>query len=293
MSYQQHGFSETDLSRFREVQRLAYQCTVEISHDLTEGVTEIEACARMESWLRKRGVQDFFHKPFAWFGPRAAFEGFWNKLQFFPTRTRLKQDMAYILDVAPVVDGYIGDIGYSAALGENTVQTQMRRCLIEYRGLILQGVKAGKRFAQIYREVDAFIQHHGYQNAHRRYPQRVLAHRVAKVEPNALSGLTLLGFGARHLQWLVPQVLRARFLPQAGDGSPLWNDGAESEHVPLLGVWAVEPHLAFHGVGAKWEEILVITEKDAYWLDEEVPHMQEARAQGWIEVASLTDKEMS
>jgi hypothetical protein len=46
MSYQQHGFSETDLSRFREVQRLAYQCTVEISHDLTEGVTEIEACAR-------------------------------------------------------------------------------------------------------------------------------------------------------------------------------------------------------------------------------------------------------
>jgi hypothetical protein len=55
-------------------------------------------------------------------------------------------------------------------------------------------------FVQIYREVDAFIQHHGYQNAHRRYPQRVLAHRVAKVEPNALSGLTLLGFGARHLQ---------------------------------------------------------------------------------------------
>jgi hypothetical protein len=40
MSYQQHGFSETDLSRFREVQRLAYQCTVEISHDLTEGVTD-------------------------------------------------------------------------------------------------------------------------------------------------------------------------------------------------------------------------------------------------------------
>jgi hypothetical protein len=63
MSYQQHGFSETDLSRFREVQRLAYQCTVEISHHLTEGVTEIEACARMESWLRKRGVQDFFQSP--------------------------------------------------------------------------------------------------------------------------------------------------------------------------------------------------------------------------------------
>ncbi len=87
MSYQQHGFSETDLSRFREVQRLAYRCTVEISHDLTEGVTEIEACARMESWLRKRGVQDFFHKPFAWFDPRAAFEGFWNKFQSFQLKT--------------------------------------------------------------------------------------------------------------------------------------------------------------------------------------------------------------
>ena len=37
---------------------------------------------------------------------------------------------------------------------------------------------------------------------------------------------------------------------------------------------AVEPHLGFAGVGAKFEELLVITEDDAYWLDEDLPHVR-------------------
>jgi hypothetical protein len=40
------------------------------------------------------------------------------------------------------------------------------------------------------------------------------------------------------------------------------------------GLWAVEPHLGFRGVGAKFEELLVITDDDAYWLDDELPHVQ-------------------
>ncbi|OXH82904.1 Xaa-Pro aminopeptidase, partial [Burkholderia multivorans] len=40
------------------------------------------------------------------------------------------------------------------------------------------------------------------------------------------------------------------------------------------GLWAVEPHLGFAGVGAKFEELLVITEDDAYWLDDGLPHVR-------------------
>jgi hypothetical protein len=39
-------------------------------------------------------------------------------------------------------------------------------------------------------------------------------------------------------------------------------------------LWAVEPHLGFHGVGAKFEELLVITDSDAWWLDDDLPHVR-------------------
>jgi len=38
-------------------------------------------------------------------------------------------------------------------------------------------------------------------------------------------------------------------------------------------LWAVEPHLARGDIGVKWEELLVIENGDAYWLDDAVPHM--------------------
>jgi hypothetical protein len=44
----------------------------------------------------------------------------------------------------------------------------------------------------------------------------------------------------------------------------------------------VEPHLGFRGVGAKFEELLVVTEDSAYWLDDDLPHVRrwQARQQG-------------
>ena len=35
---------------------------------------------------------------------------------------------------------------------------------------------------------------------------------------------------------------------------------------PKPGLWAIEPHLSRDGVGAKWEEIRVVTDNDAYWF---------------------------
>jgi hypothetical protein len=39
-------------------------------------------------------------------------------------------------------------------------------------------------------------------------------------------------------------------------------------------MWAIEPHLGFRGVGVKFEELLVVTDDDAYWLDEDLPHVR-------------------
>jgi hypothetical protein len=82
------------------------------------------------------------------------------------------------------------------------------------------------------------------------------------------------GFGNRSLRLL------ARSLAvSVGEGwSPLWNGSRRSDHVPVAGVWAIEPHLGFHGVGVKFEEVLVVTEDDAYWLDDDLPHVRRWRS---------------
>lgn len=74
-------------------------------------------------WLRERGVRDWFHLPFAWFGDRTAFAGFKVPLQFFPTNRKLEPGMPFILDLAPVYKGFTADIGYSGCLGLNPCTT--------------------------------------------------------------------------------------------------------------------------------------------------------------------------
>lgn len=36
----------------------------------------------------------------------------------------------------------------------------------------------------------------------------------------------------------------------------------------------MEPHIGFREVGIKFEELLVVTEDDAYWLDDDLPHVR-------------------
>ena len=59
--------------------------------------------------------------------------------------------------------------------------------------------------------------------------------------------------------------------------APTWNAGKTSDHEPHDGLWLVEPHAGCGAVGAKWEEILVIENGKAYWLDDDVPHVRQWR----------------
>ncbi|MGH3788546.1 MAG: M24 family metallopeptidase [Pseudonocardiaceae bacterium] len=259
-----------DLAGFRELQQLAYAAAQSVASTLEPGVTEKQAARRIRQYLTDRGVQDWFHTPFAWFGDRTTFRGFRIPLQFFPTNRRLADGMPFILDCAPVRDGYVADIGYAGCLGTNRIYDQLMGDLAEYRALIVGRVNDGLPLQQIYRDVDALIARQGYDNRHRIYPGRVIGHQVGKVH-SRLPKFVVAGFGIRALQTLASDLIVERMHHR----SPLWADDEISCHPATPGLWAVEPHIGFRGVGVKFEEILVVpTDGDAYWLDDDLPHVR-------------------
>ncbi|MCX4639485.1 aminopeptidase P family protein [Streptomyces platensis] len=262
------------LRGFREVQRLAYACAEAVAAQLKPGVTERAAARMQREWLRERGVRDWFHLPFAWFGDRTAFVNFRVPLQFFPTQRELEPGMAFILDLAPIHNGYTADIGYSGCLGLNPVHDRLLADLEAHRELILREVRERRPLREIYADVDRLMARQGYANRHRAYPFGVIAHKVDRVRQRRWSP-TLFGFGTRSLRGLASDALHGH-----RDGwSPLWSPYRFSDHPPQPGLWAVEPHLGFRGTGAKFEEILVVTDskdpqESAFWLDDDLPHVR-------------------
>jgi Xaa-Pro aminopeptidase len=266
------------LARHREAQALAYRCAETVGAGLEAGVTEREAARRMRRFLRDNGVEDFFHIPFAWFGERTAFrslKGPWTPLHFFPTNKRLEEGMSYVLDCSPVVDGYVADIGYAGVLGENRIFEALMRDLAEYRTLIPERIKAGDTLADVYAAVDTLIARQGYESRHKVYPGRVIGHQVGHMSQrravsNFMVGRYAFGFGLRTLETLGREIVTEGIKGR----SPLWAGGRASRHAPMPGLWAVEPHIGFRDVGVKFEELLVVTENDAYWLDDDLPHVR-------------------
>jgi Xaa-Pro aminopeptidase len=270
------------LEEHKRVQRLAYDCVEAIARTLKPGVTEKDAARAMRKWAEARGVDDWFHLPFAWFGDRTAFVGFRHPLQFFPTNRALEPGMPFILDVAPVVRGVSADVGYSGALGRHSVVEGMLDDLAAHRALILRLVNEGRTFANVYAEVDRLMARQGYENRHRKYPFGVIAHRIERMSPTRGRG-TFAGFGLKTLRTLGESVAIGL---RRGD-FPLWSAWRLSDHAPSPGLWAVEPHLGRGGVGAKFEELLVVPESGkAYWLDDDLPHVRRIHRSTSAEAAS-------
>ena len=286
MSSAPHALNGRTRDQFRQVQALAYDCAEAIAAELEPGISEREAAAMMKSWLLERGVDDWFHQPFAWFGERTAFQGFSGLLHFrgfnpafFPSRKKLSESMPFILDCAPSRRGITADIGYCGALGENRILDRLMDDLLEYRVLILEQIRAGQPLAEVSRAVDQLCTQHGYEPRHKAYPFQVLAHRVELLEDDGRdSHLSLLRFGVRNVSELLGNSIKG-----LREGwSPLWSSDERSQHPATPGLWAVEPHLGFRGVGAKFEELLVVTESDVYWLDDDVPHVRRWQQRGLL-----------
>ena len=99
-----------------------------------------------------------------------------------------------------------------------------------------------------------------------------MTHRVDRLPKSRLDQLVVGGFGLSSLSFFRREGVAAR--RGEIERAPLWNDHALSAHTATPGLWAVEPHIGLRGVGAKWEELLVVTEHDAYWLDDDLPHVR-------------------
>ena len=274
-------YTAMQLARFRDVQQLAYRCAEQVARELEPGITERVAARRLGDALRREGVRSFFHQPFAWFGDRTCFRGFRTPLDFFPSDRRLESGMAAILDVAPIRRGFAADIGYSFSCGSNPTVEQGLADLEGFRSLIVEKVNEGQSLGEIYRSVEDLLADLGYRNCHRKYPFGVLAHRVYRQPRLAVANRRMLGFGLSTTLGLVGQVVASRVpaalakrLPRVRQGSPFCNLGPGSDERPEPGLWAFEPHIARDDVGVKWEELLVIDESKAYWLDDDLPHVR-------------------
>ena len=279
-------YSADELETIRALQRLTYDCAEQVAAGLDPGASERDAAARLGEALRDRGAQGFFHTPFAWFGDRAGFYDVprpsWRRpleavafaREFFPTDRRLGEGGCGILDVAPIKDGVCADIGYSFSIGESPRLDRAMDDLGEVRDLILETVRAGSTMRELYRTVDAALAEMGYESAHRAYPSQVLAHKVGRIPLASLPSTTIRGFDPRALLYLGRQLVAA--LPGLGR-LPLINEGPLSDRPLDPGLWAFEPHVRVDGLGAKWEELMVVTGSDAYWLDDDLPHVRRRR----------------
>lgn len=278
MIVQHRGFSAGQLERFRAGQRASYAVLEAVAAGLAPGITEREATLRMTRAYRGLGVTSYFHLPVALFGARTALPGRWRLRNFWPTRNRLKEGDAIILDASPIIDGYLVDTSVSARLGDNDDHHRMMMDLAPFRELIVARAREGASFRAIAIETDERIRATGYENRHQAHLEGVLGHRAVRIRRPRLSWTYNKGFDVQALGWFALHTVAAR--KGLWRFSPNWNAHATSDHPPWDGLWAVEPHLGRGEVGAKWEELLVIQDGTVSWLDDDNPHMRYWRRHG-------------
>ena len=287
-------YSAAELDQFRQVQRLAYDIALTVESQLQAGMTETEVCTLITAAQARNDIVQVFHQPFAWFGRRtllgpdwaprigatqgAAATGGTRPTAFLPTDAALAEGVPLIIDLAPVVRGISSDVGYSCVLGSNVMFDDLDRGLARIRSFLLEGVRSGETMLNLYRELDFLLAQRGWENCHQHYPERAVGHLVFPLGPEPDRPSPIPGFGTAAAEGLLAAGAAAR-----GDGSsfPVWNDSSFSDYPAAPGLWAVEPHIGRDGVGVKFEELLVVTEDDAYWLDDNLLHTQRWAAAGY------------
>ncbi|MET4575841.1 M24 family metallopeptidase [Ottowia thiooxydans] len=256
------------LQGFRRAQRLAYDAVEHVAAQLLPGMTEREAASLLADYLRERGTERFLHRPFAWFGDHSRFDGYSGYGDYHPSDRPLEQGAAAILDVSPILDGYIGDVGYAVSVGPNSELEKAREFMLVLRSEIPAMFASAMTPAEIWHAVNRRITGAGYDTVHAKYPHCVLGHRVFRMKVRKGSSARV---GFRAFGWfsLDTNLAFLRLGPSAA---------LSPEHIGRkLGLWAIEPHIGWPGGGCKFEEILVVEEKRCYWLDDDVPHVRNGK----------------
>lgn len=276
---QYRDFDAGQLDRFKQLQRRAFTTLEEIGATLRAGESELEVARRMRHAFASQGVRSYFHVPVALFGGRTAYPGKFGQLEALPTARQLQDGDAVILDAAPVFDGYMTDVSLAVpGAGEQSTFAEADTLLRELRALILTRTRERRSMREIAREVDGVIVARGFENCHKKHIGMVLAHRMAQVGPAWLARRRIWGLSPLPVGWFFWRSYRSfRSNPQL---TPNWNHTRQCDCPPQPGLWAMEPHVAHGELGSKFEEILVVTESDAYYLDDDLPHHRRWAAAG-------------
>lgn len=270
MSLKYKNFTAQELDKFKAFQRQSYDTLEAVAADLVEGMTEIEVARKIRKRFHEQGVHTYFHVPVVLFGERTGYPGDFGQLEALSTEQKLVKGMAIILDAAPIYGGHIVDTSLSTTFGENATHRTLHPKLEAFRDQLLADVQTGMEFRDIENRSHAMIEEMGAENCHRKHIGEVIGHRVYKVTDHWWTHFTIKQISVRHVIWLFWKSLAASKKWQ--NESPNWNHRRTSAHKPFPGLWAVEPHFAVDGVGVKFEEIMVITDDGAYWLDNDLPH---------------------
>ncbi|MDM1020302.1 M24 family metallopeptidase [Acinetobacter sp. VNK23] len=256
------------LNGFKVAQRLAYDATEHVAKQLKVGMTEKQAADLLENYLKQHGTERYLHRAFAWFGNHSRFDEYEKYDDFHPSDRVLKDGDVVILDVSPVVNGYIGDVGYAVSIGENPELEKARSFQLKLRQIIPELFASSMTSAEIWQEINRLITEAGYDTVHSKYPHCVLGHRVFRVKPKQGKHLRIGwgGFGWFSLE------TNLKFLSM-GPSAALGPEHQGNK----LGLWAIEPHFGWQGAGCKFEEILVVEPDRVYWLDDDVPHVKQSK----------------
>jgi hypothetical protein len=300
-------YEPADLDRFRQVQRLAFDLARKVESQLQPGMTEAEVATLVVAAQAQNDVFQVFHEPFAWFGIRTMLGPDWAPDAAAPPSTAnpdlagapetLAEGMPVIFDLAPAVDGIAADASYSFTFTDTnghgtgtpagnratnaaktgtpnagtTLFRELDAGLARIRTFLLEGVQQGETLLDLYRLLDDLLDERGWVNCHQHYPARALGHLVFPLGPDPERATPIPGFGAAAAEGLLAAGVEAL---EDEICYPVWNDSAFTDYPASPGLWAVEPHIGCDGVGVKFEELLVVTGDDAFWLDDALPHVQ-------------------
>jgi Xaa-Pro aminopeptidase len=290
-------YSAADLDRFRRVQRLAYDMALRVESQLQVGITEIEACTLVAAAQTECEVIQVFHDPYVLFdvrtvlatgpdaapshgraGDRPSSSGMSASTDLVPTDQVLREGAPFIVDLAPVAHGVSSDIAYSCVLGTNPVFDELDAGLARIRSFLRDGIAARTSMLTLYHELDERLAARGWESCHHRQADRALGHLMFPLEHETDRPTPLPGWGTVAAEKLLAAGIDAL---DHGTCYPLWNDSSFTDYPATPGLWAIEPHIGLDGVGVKFEELLVVTNDDAYWLDDDLPHVQRWKKAGY------------
>jgi len=269
---QTRDFTSGQLERFKALQRQVYATLQEVAATLEPGITEQAVAQRMRRALRRQGARTYFHVPVALFGERSAYPGEFGRFEALPTTRVLRDQDAVILDAAPVLDGFTIDCSYAVprAGADGAVFRAADALLSRCRALILERAEQRANMRAVAREVDAMIRAAGFENCHRKHIGCVLAHRITRSAAGWLGSRRVWGLSPLPVGYFLVNGVRSR--RSRAELTPNWNHTRQSDCAMQPGLWAVEPHVARGATGVKFEEMLVVTEERAYYLDDDLPH---------------------